>query len=83
MMQIEYLKTLWMLRFEKLKKDEEEAAWKYQEILDQFLSETSKIEEVILLLTRLVREERAHEKLGEELIKIVHQSHPEYGVLHP
>ena len=82
-MRIEYLKTLWMLRFEKVKKNEEEAAWKYQEILNQFLLETNKDEEIVELLSRLVREERAHEKLAEELIRIVHQNHTEYGVLSP
>lgn len=78
-MKIEYLKTLWMLRFEKIKKNEEEAAWKYQEILDQCLQDTHE-EETASLLNQLVREERAHAKLAEELIHICHQNHPEYGV---
>lgn len=82
-MRIEYLKTLWMLRFEKVKKNEEEAAWKYQEILDCFLTDVDKHKEIAALLGQLVREERAHEKLAEELLKIVHQNHPEYGVLLP
>ncbi len=30
-MNLEYLKTLWMLRFEKMKKTEEDAAGSYQE----------------------------------------------------
>ena len=82
-MKIEYLKTLWMLRFEKVKKNEGEAAWKYQEILDQCLADLGKDDEIVSLLGQLVREERAHEKLAEELIKIVHQNHTEYGMLLP
>lgn len=79
-MKIEFLKTLWLLRFEKMKKNEEQAAWKYQEILDQFLLEEKKDEEVVRLLGQLVHEERGHEKLAEELIKIGHRNHPEHGV---
>ena len=82
-MKIEYLKTLWILRFEKIKKSEEEAAWKYQEILDQCLTDLGKEDGVVPLLGRLVHEERMHEKLAEELIKIIHQNHPECGVLLP
>ncbi len=79
-MKDEYLKTLWTLRFEKLKKSEEQAAWKYQEILDQFLIEGEKDDEVVRLLSQLVHEERGHEKVAEELIKICHRNHPEHGV---
>ena len=80
-MKIEYLKTLWMLRFEKIKKSEEEAAWKYQEILDQCLTDLGEEGGIAPLLGRLVREERMHERMAEELIRIVHQSHTECGVL--
>ena len=80
-MQTEFLKTLWLLRFEKVKQNEEAAAWKYQEILDQCLTDFGKEEEIVPLLAQLVREERGHEKLAEELIRIVHQNHPECGVL--
>ena len=79
-MKTEYLKTLWTLRFEKMKKTEEEAAWNYQEILDQCLLDFGGEAEVIGLLAQLVREERSHAKMAEELIKICHQTHPEYGV---
>ena len=73
----EFLKTLWLLRFEKLKKNEEEAAWKYQEILDQCLVDFDPKDDIIGLLAVLVREERMHERLGEELIRICQRTHPE------
>ena len=82
-MKNEFLKTLWMLRFQKMKKNEEAAAWKYQEILDQFLVETEKRDGVIDLLRQLIREERMHEKLAEELIQIVYENHPECSFLSP
>lgn len=78
-MKNEYLKTLWSLRFEKMKKGEEEAAWKYQEILDRCLQGFDANDEVIKSLAQLVREERAHEKLAEELINICRETHPELG----
>ena len=82
-MRNEYLKTLWMLRFEKMRKNEEDAAWKYQEVLDHCLWEFGKKNAVTPLLAQLVHEERIHEKLAEELIKICHRNHPECGVLLP
>lgn len=82
-MKTEYLKTLWMLRFEKIKKTEGEAAWGYQEILDRCLMDFAKEDEIVALLSQLVREERGHEKLAEELIKICHHTHPEFGTLSP
>lgn len=80
-MKNELLKTLWMLRFQKMKKSEEEAAWKYQEILDEFLVGGEKDDRLPLLLGQLVREERMHERLAEELIKLVQKNHPECSVL--
>ncbi len=82
-MQNEYLKTLWTLRFEKMRKNEEEAAWKYQEALDRCLLEFGAQDLTVPLLGQLVREERIHEKLAEELIHICHRNHPECGVLFP
>ena len=82
-MKIEYLKTLWRLRFEKIKKTEEEAAWHYQDLLDRLLVDFGKDDESVIFLGQLVREERMHAKLAEELIRICHQNHPEYGVLSP
>ena len=82
-MQTEYLKTLLALRFEKLRETEEQAAWDYQEILDRFLKEADKEEEIIELLSQLVREERMHEKMAADLIKTVHKNHPEHGTLFP
>jgi len=79
-MKIEFLKTLWALRFEKMKKTEEDAAWIYQEILDQCLMDFGNETEVVGLLAQLVREERGHAKQADELIKICHHTHPEYGV---
>ena len=80
-MKNEFLKTLWMLRFEKIKKNEDDAAWKYQSILDQCLLEFGPDHEVNKLLALLVREERGHSKMAEELIKICFNSHPECQAL--
>ena len=79
-MKNEYLKTLWTLRFEKIKKGEEEAAWAYQEILDECLTRFGSKNEIVALLKQLVQEERAHAKLAEELIKICYHNHPEFGI---
>lgn len=76
-MKTEYLKTLWMLRFEKMRKNEEEAAWKYQEVMNRLLVHLGRENPAVPLLEQLVREERAHEKLAEELVKICQQNHPE------
>lgn len=70
-----------MLRFQKIKKNEEEAAWQYQEILDQCLTDLPGEKNILDSLRQLVKEERMHEKLAEELIQIVYQNHPEYGIL--
>ena len=76
-MKLEYLKTLWVLRFKRMKKTEEEAAWGYQEILDRCLMGLSDHDSTIKLLQQLVKEERMHARLAEELIRIGHQNHPE------
>ena len=80
-MEIEYLKTLWMLRFEKMRHSEGKAAWIYQEILDECLVEFGKDDETVALLSQLVREERTHEKLAEELVKVCRCNHPEVNAL--
>jgi rubrerythrin len=80
-MKSEYLKTLWMLRFEKLRKNEEEAAWKYQEILNQCKTFLKKEDPVLDLLEQLIREERMHEGFAGELIRVCQRTHPECGVL--
>ncbi len=82
-MKNEYLKTLWMLRFDKMRKNEEQAAWAYQEILDECLKHLPKDEEVTQLFSQLVHEERSHAKLAEELIRICNRNHPEFGVMAP
>lgn len=80
-MRNEYLKTLWMLRFEKIKQTEEQAAWSYQEVVDEFLESFGGEDECVLLLRDLVKEERMHAKLAEELIKICQRNHPEFKAL--
>ena len=80
-MKNEYLKTLWMLRFQKMKQNEEEAAWKYQEVFDRSLIDFGKDDEISNLLVQLVREERMHAKLAEELIQICQHNHPEFNAL--
>ena len=82
-MRIEYLKTLWMLRFQKMKQNEDSSAWKYQEVLDQCLIDLGKDDEIVSLLARLVREERIHGRLAEELIHICQHNHPEFTALTP
>jgi hypothetical protein len=69
-----------MLRFEKIKKGEAEAAWVYQEILDACMVEFGDRDAVIPLLRRLVSEERMHEKLAEELIRVCKRTHAECGL---
>lgn len=46
-MQSEFLKMLWVLRFQEMRISEGQAAWKYQEILDQLLISDCKNEEVV------------------------------------
>lgn len=75
------LKTLWLLRFEKMRQNEEAAAWIYQEILDECLSAFGPEDEVVLKLKQLVQEERMHEKLAGQLLEICRQNHPELGLL--
>jgi hypothetical protein len=82
-MRNELLKTLWLLRFEKIKKTEEDAAWNYQEIFDQCLIDFGSHDETAVLLEQLVRDERLHARLGEELIRICHRNHPEFEGLSP
>jgi len=80
-MRNEYLKTLWTLRFEKLRRNEEEAAWKYQEVMNDCLEEFGARDETVLLLRQLVKEERSHARLAEELIRICRRNHPEFNAL--
>ena len=80
-MRNEYLKTLWMLRFEKMKQNEDQAAWSYQEAVDECLESFGSEHECVLLLRNLVKEERMHAKLAEELIKICQRNHPEFNPL--
>lgn len=76
-MRNEYLKTLWMLRFKKMKKTEEEAASGYQEILGYCLADLGKNDKLVVLLEQLVREERSHARLAEELVRICGENHPD------
>lgn len=74
-MEPEFLKTLWLLRFEKLRKLEEESAWAYQDIYDQCLVALGENHELVRMLKQLIKEERHHEKLAEELIQICKESY--------
>ncbi len=67
----EFLKTLWVLRFEKMKRTEEAAAWTYQDLLDQCLVEWGQGSKPVEILSTLVREERGHAKLAERLLDIL------------
>lgn len=80
-MKTEVLKTLWILRFEKMKRLEQEAAWTYQGILEAFLREPDDYPEEIKLLRELVQDEKSHTLLAEELIRISRLTHPECSVL--
>ncbi len=80
-MKNEFLKTLWMLRFEKIKRNEEQAAWSYQEVVDELLEDFGREDESVPLLRSLVGEERMHARLAEELIKICQRNHPEFNAL--
>lgn len=78
-MKEEFLKTLWMLRFEKMKETEENAAWTYQGILDECLAAFGEADPVVEQLRQLVQDERRHAHCAEELIKICRRNHPEVG----
>ncbi|MBI3317081.1 MAG: hypothetical protein HYZ85_03650 [Candidatus Omnitrophica bacterium] len=80
-MKNEYLKTLWVLRFEKQRKNEEEAAWKYQELYDQCVQGLGVEDEAVKLLQQLSKEERQHAGLTDELIHIAQRNHPEIGIM--
>lgn len=67
----EFLKTLWELRFEKIKKNEADAAWKYQGLLNDCADAWGRDCPAAVILSTLVREERAHEKLADKLIDIL------------
>lgn len=67
----EFLETLWELRFEKMKKNEADAAWKYQGLLNECVEAWGSDNRAAIILSTLVREERAHEKLVEYLIDIL------------
>lgn len=79
-MKNEFLKTLWTLRFEKIKKGEEEAAWKYQEVLDECLENFGSHDETVRILHQLVAEERGHARMAEELLRICQKNHPEFQI---
>ena len=80
-METEYLKTLWMLRFQKVKKSEEDAAWDYQEVLDRLRGALGEKDEAVILLSQLIHDERMHARLADELIQICYRNHPEVGLL--
>ncbi len=67
----EFLKTLWQLRFEKMKKTESDSAWNYQAHLNQAMAEWGPDSKPVEILSTLVREERAHEKLVDKLLNIL------------
>ena len=67
-----------MLRFEKIKRSEANAVLKYQAILDRCRMTFSEDDEIVRLLSRLIMEERTHEKLAEELVRICRHTHLEY-----
>lgn len=76
-MNLEYLKTLWVLRFKKMRIAEGDSAWKYQELLDECLPLLGTEHEIIHLLQQLIQEERRHEKLALELLQMARAAHPE------
>ena len=81
-MQSEYLKQLWTLRFEKIRQNEEEAAANYQKILDQICVTDHDDAEIVALLEKLVREEKIHARLAQELIRICLEHYPELEVFY-
>lgn len=76
-MEAEYLKTLWMLRFEKIKRGEESAVEGYQELARKCEALFGAEQPAVHLLKQLIREEQEHVRLAEELIRICSRSHPE------
>lgn len=76
-MEAEYLKTLWMLRFEKIKRGEEHAVESYTELAAKCEALFGEDQPAVHLLRQLILEERGHVRLAEELIRICSKTHPE------
>lgn len=73
----EYLKSLWTLRFEKMKTLESDSAWNYQELLDECLSETEPDLKIVQVLQMLIKEEKQHAKIAEELLRVCRENYPQ------
>ena len=77
----EYLKSLWTLRFEKMKSLESNSAWTYQEMLDECLSDSETDTKVVGILQMLIKEEKQHTRIAEELLHICRENYPQVGSL--
>ncbi len=80
-MRPDFLKTLWMLRFEKIRDAEEEAAFKYQQLMDSIILLLGKDHETVKLLKRMVKDELNHGVIARELIEICDRNQPEIKVV--
>jgi len=76
-MKTEYLKTLWTLRFEKIKKCETEASEAYEQLAARSAVILGADHPAVQMLRQLVQEENVHARLAESLIRICHETHPE------
>ena len=82
-MKDEYLKTLWMLRFEKVKRGEDHAVETYHEIMERCAEAFGEEDLAVSILGRLVTEEKAHAMLAEKMMQICFQTHPEFEAIKP
>ncbi len=79
-MKMEFLKTLWTLRFEKIRDTEDDAAWRYQKLMDQVSLLLGAQHATVKVLKRLVQEELHHGQIARELVEICKKNHPDIEV---
>jgi rubrerythrin len=70
-MQRELFRQLWVMRFEKMLRLEEEALEAYEAVLDECHKNYGDEKEVQAHLKSLITDEKKHARLVQELIKIV------------
>jgi len=70
-MQRKLFKELWILRFQKMLRLEEESALAYQEFLDECKEKHKNKKEIQQQLKTLITDEKRHARLVQELLKIV------------
>ena len=70
-MQRELFKELWILRFRKMLRLEQESVVAYEELLEECEKKHKSEKEIQQHFKTLIQDEKKHAKLVQELIKIV------------